>query len=153
MAGKQKARGSILLKIIIVLLLAVLIYTLWQPYEFKRTEARQLSESRLRMTNIRNAQMFHYREFQTYQRDLDTLITWIKSDSLVIAKSDSLFRPLLVGEFVADSLRYSPRTHRQYIIEVDDSSSTHRYYIECPDGFGFVSSIDDLSQLHRPSWE
>lgn len=153
MEGHKKARGSILLKIIIVILLAVLIYTLWEPYEIRRTEDRHRAESRLRMTNIRNAQMFYFRQYQTYQREIDSLITWIESDSLVIAKSDSLFQPLRVGEFVADSLRYSPRSHRSYIIEVDDTSATHRYYIECPDGFGSVSSIDDLSQLHRPSWE
>lgn len=153
MAVHKKARGSVLLKIIIVILLAVLIYTLWEPFEVIRTEDRQRTESRLRMTNLRNAQMFYFRQYQTYQRDVDSLITWIQSDSLVVAKSDSLFRPLRLGEFVADSLRYSPRSHRRYVIEVDDSSATHRYYIECPDGFGYVSSIDDLSQLHRPSWE
>lgn len=153
MTGHRKPRGSIVLKIIIVLLLGVLVYTIWEPYEIKRTEARQRSESRLRMANLRNAQMFYYSQFQTYQKDLDSLITWIESDSLAVAKQDSIFKPLITGDFEPESLKYSPRSHEPYTIEVDDSSATHRYYIECPDGFGYVGSIDDLSQLHRASWE
>ncbi len=153
MIGQKKPRGSLVLKIVIVLLLGVLVYTIWQPYEIKRTEARQQAESRLRMGNIRNAQMFYYAQYQTYQEDLDSLITWIQSDSLVIAKQDSIFRPLSAGIFEPESLKYSPRSHQEYKLEVDDTSATHRYYLECPDKFGYVGSIDDLSQLHRASWE
>ncbi len=153
MAGHQKPRGSLVLKIVIVLLLGVLVYTIWEPYEIIRTEDRQRAESRLRMGNIRNAQMFYYSQYQTYQKDLDSLIYWIQSDSLVIAKRDSIFTALTTGPFEPESLRYSPRSHQNYIIEVDDTSATHRYYVECPDNFGYVSSIDDLSQLHRASWE
>jgi hypothetical protein len=153
MIGQPKPRGSIVLKIVIVLLIGVLLYTIWEPFDIIRTQDQQRVESRLRMTNIRNAQMFYFGQHQTYQRDLDSLIYWITTDSLVIAKQDSLFRPLREGEFIAESLKYSPRSHEPYILEVDDTSATHRYYLECPDGFGSVGSLTDVSQLHRASWE
>lgn len=153
MIGQSKPRGSLVLKVIIVLLLGVLIYTIWEPFEIIRTEEQQRTESRLRMANLRNAQMFHFGEHQSYVKELDSLITWIKTDSLVIEKRDSLFKPLTINYFEPDSLKRSPRSHREYILEVDDTSTTHRYYIECPDGFGFVGDLDDVSQLHRASWE
>lgn len=154
MTGQHKPRGSLVLKIVIVLLIGVLVYTIWEPFEIIRTEERQRNESRLRMSTIRNAQMLHFSQHQSYIKELDSLVTWIKSDSLAIAARDSLFRPIATGVFEPESLKYSTRSHQEYKLEVDDTSSaTHRYYIECPDGFGFVGSLDDVSQLHRASWE
>jgi hypothetical protein len=153
MIGQPKPRGSIVLKIVIVLLIGVLVYTIWEPFDIIRTQDQLRTESRLRMSNIRNAQMFYFAQHQTYQRDLDSLIYWITTDSLVIAKQDSLFKPLQTGEFIAESLKFSPQSHETYILEVDDTSTTHRYYLECPDGYGFVGSLTDVSQLHRASWE
>lgn len=153
MIGKPKPKGSVVLKVIIVLLIGVLVYTIWEPFDIVRTEAQQRTESRLRMGNIRNAQMFHYAQYQAYLKDLDSLIYWIQTDSLVIAKRDSIFTPLITGVFEPESLKYSPRSHEPYKLEVDDTSTTHRYLIQCPDEFGFVGSLDDVSQLHRASWE
>ncbi len=153
MIGQPKPRGSLVLKIVIVLLIGVLVYTIWEPFEIIRTEEQNRTESRLRMANIRNAQMAYYAEYQTYQSDLDSLIRWIQTDSLVVAKRDSIFKPLSAGVFIPESLKYSPASHTEYEIQVDDTSSTHRYVIRCPDEFGFVSDLDDVSQLHRASWE
>jgi len=153
MVGQPKPRGSLVLKIVIVLLIGVLVYTIWEPFDVIRTEERNRTESRLRMGNIRNAQMAYYSSYQTYQQDLDSLIYWIRTDSLVVAKQDSIFTPLSGGVFVPESLKYSPASHTEYEIQVDDTSSTHRYVIRCPDDFGFVGDLDDVSQLHRASWE
>ncbi len=153
MIGQPKPKGSIILKIVIVLLFGVLVYTIWEPFEIIKTQEQQRTESRLRMANIRNAQMFYFTQYQTYQKDLDSLVYWIQTDSLAVAKRDSLFKPLITGVFEPESLKYSPRSHEQYALAVDDTSTTHRYFLECPDGYGFVGSLEDVSQLHRASWE
>jgi hypothetical protein len=153
MTERVKPRGSIILKIIIVLLLGVLVYTIWEPFEHVRVEEQNMQESRLRMSNLRNAQMFYHRQYSTYQSDIDSLLRWIQTDSLVVAKSDSLFKPLSDGIFEPESLRFSPRSHQTYSIAVDDTSSTKRYLIECPDGYGSIGSLTDVSMLHRGSWE
>jgi hypothetical protein len=153
MSTRSKPKGSIILKIVIVLLLALLIYTIWEPFEIVRQEDSNQRESRLRMSNIRAAQMFYFRNHDTYVRDLDSLVYWIQTDSLVMAKSDSLFSPLVKSPFIPESLRFSPKSHQAYRMLVDDTSATKRYLIECPDGYGSIGSLTDLSLLHRASWE
>jgi hypothetical protein len=153
MLTKSAPKGSIILKIVIVLLLALLVYTIWEPFDIVREEEINLRESRLRMSNIRSAQMFYFKHHDAYITDLDSLIYWIQTDSLVIAKSDSLFVPLAESPFVPESLRYSPKSHRVYRMVVDDTSATKRYLIEDPDGYGSIGSLTDVSLLHRATWE
>ncbi len=153
MSLKQKPKGSIILKLVIVLLLALLVYTIWEPFNTVKQDEINQRESRARMSNIRNAQIFYFRQHQTYLRDLDTLIYWLRTDSLAVLKSDSLFRPLVKSAFSPELLKYSPRSQTEYKVLVDDSSTTQRYLIECPDGYGSIGSLTDISLLHRATWE
>jgi hypothetical protein len=153
MISRPKPRGSVILKIIIVFLIALLVYTIWEPFDIIRTDEEHRAESRTRMAILRNTQILYFTQNRTYQRDIDSLITWLTTDSLAVARQDSLIRDVTAQPVNPEDLKYSPRSHEKYTILVDDTSSTHRYRIECPDSYGFVSDLDDVSQLHRASWE
>jgi len=153
MAIQRPARGSIIFKVVIVILVLVLAWVLYQPYVLLKEEEAYKKESRLRMTNIRTGQLQHIGAYGRYATDLESLILFLKTDSLVIAKMDSLFKPLSGGIFVPESLVYAPKSHQRYMLEVDDTSTVKKYFLQCPDGYGSIGSLTDDSRINKASWE
>jgi hypothetical protein len=141
------------------------------------------NESRLRMKNLKEAEILWQKKHGTFTASLDSLVTFVKTDPLVdsvMNAYDSLshrpanpFVPLTSGKFTPDSLIYSPRSHQRYTLEVDstvsadtvvnragkivriDSTLTmgNLYYIEDPDGYGSVGSTTDQALKNTSSWE
>lgn len=150
---RPRPKGSIVLKIIIVVLVGVLIWVIYEPYAYMEEEAGYKRESRLRMANIRQAQLLYMDGHRRYTGDLDSLIGFIKGDSTIAAQMDSIFKPLSIGSFSPESLEYSPKSHRPYKLAVDDSSTVKKYLLEDPDGYGFIGSLTDDQKVNKASWE
>ena len=91
----------------------------------------------------------------------------------VSKKSSNPFISLSNGEFAPDSLYKTPKSQQRYIVEIDTSLSVDtvvnrtgkilrvdstiviggRYYIEDPDGYGTVGSLDNDALKNTASWE
>lgn len=172
------------LYLVIAILAIILIkVAIIDPHEYVENEKYNKTESRLRMDNIKEAEILWERKKGNYSGSLDELINFIKFDPYVdslINSFDSLtmkvanpFKPLISGEFIADSLKYTPRSHSVYLLQIDtsvvvdtvidrrgkitriDSSVTFgtRYYLEDPDGYGSVGSLDTDALKNTASWE
>ena len=141
------------------------------------------TESRLRMNNIKAAEILYQKKFGNYTDNLDKLLTFIKSDSYVdsvMNAFDSLtmkpanpFRPLSNGEFYPDSLMNSPKSFQDYVLQIDTSVSIDttinrrgvvinidttvvvgtKYFIEDPDGYGTVGDLYNDALKNTSSWE
>ena len=141
------------------------------------------TESRLRMNNIKAAEILWQAKNGNYTDDLDQLITFIKTDNFVdsvMNAFDSLtmkpanpFKPLSHGDFSAESLMTSPRTFQEYILQIDTSLTVDttinrrgkivsidstlilgtRYYLEDPDGYGSVGDVNSDALKNTSSWE
>jgi len=134
------------------------------------------------MNNIKEAEIIWQRKSGNYTNSIDTLISFIKSpyvDSLInafdslVMKVNNPFKKLANGEFNPDSLRLSPKTFSPYILLIDTSVVIdsfinrrgkitrvdtsiilgNRYYIEDPDGYGTVGSLDNEALKNTASWE
>lgn len=140
-------------------------------------------ETRLRMSNLKEAEILYQRKFGRFTNDVDKLVNFIKTDKFVdsvINAFDSLtmkpanpFIKLSNGEFTPDSLFRTPKSQRPFIVQIDTSvvSDTvvnprgkvlrvdtktvigSRYYIEDPDGYGTVGSLDNDALKNTASWE
>lgn len=153
MSVYHEAKGSVLNKIIIAILLAALVYVIYEPYKIREQEEFYKRESRLRMLNIRAAQLQFINRFFRYNTSLDSLVQFIK-DSLVAKGSiEGIFLPLSNGAFVPESLLHSPKTFRPYVLAVNDTSRIKKYLLECPDGYGSIGSVTDDSRVNKASWE
>jgi hypothetical protein len=172
------------LYLVIAILTIILIkIAIIDPHEYVKSEKYNKAESRLRMDNIKEAQILWERKKGNYTGNLDELIHFIKFDSFVdslIHSFDSLtmkianpFEPLTHGEFIADSLKFTPKSHSIYLLQIDtsvvvdtvidrrgkitriDSSVTFgtRYYLEDPDGYGTIGSLDTDALKNTASWE
>ena len=172
------------LYVVIAILTIVLIkVAIVDPREYVAQEKYFKSESRLRMHNIKEAEILWERKNKSFTDNLDSLIYFIKYDPYVdsvtttfdslIMKIPNPFSPLNHGEFTADSLKLSPKSFSEYILQIDtsmvidtvvnrrgkitriDSTITlgKRYYLEDPDGYGTIGSLDNDALKNTASWE
>ena len=166
--------------ILTVLLIKVAIL---DPKEEIDTENYYKKETRLRMANLKEAQILWERKNGSFTSNLDKLIEFVKTDKFVdsvISSFDSLtmkpanpFLPLTNGMFTPDSLFTSPKTNQRFIMKIDSSVVVDsvvtpsgkflraetktvigkKYYIEDPNGYGTIGSIDNDALKNTASWE
>jgi hypothetical protein len=172
------------LYVIIAILLYVLIrVAIIDPTAYIESENYYRSESQLRMDNLRQAQILWERENQQFTDKLDSLVEFIKTDSTVNAlivgidtltnRSTNPFKDLTSGSFIPDSLKFSPKSHSPYNLQVDTTVTIDTiinrvgkivkidtttvigsiYLLECPDGYGSVGDLETPALKNTASWE
>jgi hypothetical protein len=170
--------------VIIAILVFVLIKVAYlDPNEVIEQEKYFKQESRLRMSNLRSAERLWQEKFGKFTDNMDSLITFIKTDArvkkamegidTVTKKSTNPFVNLSSGLFDPDSLYFSPKSRTRFILQVDTSEVAdtiidrrgrilkvdliktigQRYYIECPDGYGTIGDLRSDAMKNTASWE
>ncbi|GJQ19777.1 MAG: hypothetical protein HBSIN02_01320 [Bacteroidia bacterium] len=151
MSVYQEAKGSPILKGIIVLLSLALLYVLYEPYKIREEEERFRAESRARMINLRQAQLLHIGYRGRYNTSVDSLVQFIYTLHDTIRTS--YFRPLVMSPFVPESLLHTPKSWKPYALQVVDTTAIMKYLLEDPDGYGSVGSLTDDARVNKASWE
>ncbi len=125
--------------IIVVLIVILIQVSIIGPTEVIATKNYNQQESRLRMTNLKQAEILYEKKFNRFSDNLDTLINFIRTDSSVlnlmaafdtvkvyridgdttVLKSKNPFSDLVSGPFNYDSLYISPRSGKLFIVQVD----------------------------------
>lgn len=172
------------LYLVIAILTIILIkVAIIDPKEAVEQEKFWRTESRLRMNNIKAAEILYQKKFGNFTDNLDKLISFVKEDKFVdsvVNAFDSLtmrpanpFKPLSHGEFTPESLKLSPKSFQTYILQVDTSLSIDttinrrgdvvkvdtvrvlgtKYYLEDPDGYGTVGDLFNDAKKNTSSWE
>lgn len=153
MSVYQQAKGSPILKGIIVLLFAILIYVLYEPYKVREQEESNKRESRARLVDIRAAQLLYIGEFGKYAPTLDSLITYVKKRIAEGTVPPDTFKPLSLSPFEPDSLLHTPGSWRPYMLMSVDTTVIKKYVVEDPDGHGSIGSLTDDGRVNKASWE
>jgi hypothetical protein len=151
MSVYQEAKGSPILKAVIVVLFGVLAYVLYEPYMIREQEETNKRESRARMINIRQAQLLHIGQFGRYNTSMDSLVSFI--NTLPDSIRTMHFRPLALSPFVPESLLHTPKSSRPYFLQVVDTTAIKKYLVDDPDGYGSIGSLTDDSRVNKASWE
>jgi len=141
---------QVLLAIVIIVLVWLLYDSITTPFEEveRRQEITQMTRDR--MDEVRQAMIFYRRENNRFISSLDSLVMWLRSDSVMQAATDSVF-----GQgFRVDSLPYSPRTGKKFELAVNDTSRTPTYLLSDPDSDDHIGTLTgDVTQLNAASWE
>lgn len=172
------------LYLVIAILAVILIkVAIIDPKEAVEQEKFWRTESRLRMNNIKAAEILFQKKFGNYTDNLDKLISFVKEDKFVdsvVNAFDSLtmkpanpFKPLSHGEFTPESLKLSPKSFQTYVLQIDTSLSIDttinrrgdivkvdsvrvlgtKYFLEDPDGYGTVGDLFNDAKKNTSSWE
>lgn len=169
---------------VIAILTVILIkVAIIDPKEILEKEAYYKKEARLRMTNLKQAEILWQKKNGSFTDNLDSLINFVKTDKFVDSivnsidpmtnKSSNPFVKLSHGEFTPDSLYRTPKSQQRFIIKIDSSETVDsvvtpkgkllrlekkiikgtKYYIEDPDGYGTVGSLENDALKNTASWE
>ncbi|GAA5521693.1 hypothetical protein LQ318_08060 [Aliifodinibius salicampi] len=153
---KRNKLISIVLAIIIIALGYWLYRSIVDPYQEVIDREQMTERVRNQMMSVRDA-LIHYDrnvgDFPPTEGGLDTLVQYIKSDS-VRQVADSLFIPENTpGEFNPDSLIYSPRPpHNKFEYTLNDTLRPPIYLLEDPDSEDKIGSLENTTQLNETSW-
>lgn len=169
---------------VIAILTVILIkVAIIDPKEIMEREAYYKKEARLRMTNLKQAEILWQKKNGSFTDNLDALINFVKSDRFVDSivnaidpvtnKSSNPFVKLSNGVFTPDSLFKTPKSQQRFILRIDSTETVDsvvtpagkllrvekrsvkgtKYLIEDPDGYGTVGSLDNDALKNTASWE
>lgn len=169
--------------VIVILAIILVKVAIIDPKEIVAEEKFNRKESRLRMSNLKEAEILYEKKHGKFTSNLDSLIYFVKNDPMIdslMTAIDSMtmrpanpFKPLSHGEFTPDSLYRTPKSYSKYIVQIDttlevDTVVNQRgkilrvdstvaigtlYYIEDPDGYGSIGSVDNEALKNTASWE
>lgn len=142
------------IQLLLVLAIAVLSYWLYHsltaPYEAVERERAATERTRRRMAFIRTEMVRYEAAHGRYPSSLDTLVLFVKQDSLAHTDYDSVPE----GDFVPDSLPFSPRTGKPFILIVRDTEGVATYLLKDPDSNDRIGTLTpDAMRINTASWE
>lgn len=141
---------QVILAVVIIGLGYLLYFSITDPYKVVERQNRLTELTRERMGHIRTALTQYKALNDRYPHTLDSLVMFIRDDSLMSTAQDSLFP----GMFVLDSLMYSPRTGKEFEYVVNDTSRIQIYYLKDPDTDDEIGSTSpDITMVNAASWE
>ena len=174
---------GILYDVIVILVLLLIKVAIIDPTKIVETEKYFKEEARLRMKDLREAEILWDKKNGKFSGSLDSLVTFIKYspfvDSVRNAK-DSLnnrsldpFYNLSNGQFTPDSLYTTPKSGRKFELSVDTTRSIDTIYtpsgkikriennvqigtlylLNDPDGYGSIGDLDNVAKKNAASWE
>ncbi|MDX1637483.1 MAG: hypothetical protein R3281_05915, partial [Balneolaceae bacterium] len=85
---------------------------------------------------------------------LDSLVQFLKTDSLMVARGDSLFAEMPPSTYQPDSIIFSPRPpHNRFQYTLNDTLRPEIYLLEDPDTDDKIGSLKQTTLLNAASWE
>jgi hypothetical protein len=141
---------QVLLGILIVGLAYWLYVSITEPYKVIERQRELTEVTRTRMDHIRKALVRYEVVHGRYTSSLDTLVHFVKEDSILAYRADSVFG----AGFQPDSLPYSPRTGRRFELAVNDTARVATYLLRDPDSNDQIGSlVPDVTMINAASWE
>jgi len=174
---------AILSVVILGLIYLLIKVAVLDPTDYVKKENYYRTESRLRMDNIRQAEILWNDRFGKFTDNLDSLVWFVTNDTLVLKlmtevdtitnKSKNPFVNLTVGEFITDSLFTTPKTLSRYLLSVDTTVNADtlvdrrgrfkgvdttivigtRYLLKDTDGYGKIGDLFSDALKNTSSWE
>lgn len=153
---KRNRLLSIVLGIIIVVLGYWLYHSIVDPYQEVVEREQMQQEVRQQMKTVRDALVQYERiegEFPPTEGGLDSLVSFLKNDSTMLAQGDSLFaqpnKP-----YNPDSLIYSPRPpHPKFEYTLNDTLRPQIYLLKDPATDDRIGSLENTTDRNAASWE
>ena len=137
--------------VVIVVLFVWLVESIIGPWRAVEREREITAMTQQRMSQVRLALVRYERIEDRFPGNLDSLMMWVRTDSIIMSSPDSIFET--VG-FNLDSLVFSPRTGKEFIYALNDTGRVAIYLLKDPDTDDHIGSdIPDITLLNAASWE
>lgn len=147
---------TIVLAVLIIILSWFLYRSLVEPYQRVIEEEEMVERVRHRMELVRDA-LVQYKnrrgDFPPTEGGLDSLVTFLKTDSLMTERGDSLFQFMPPHSYNPDSIIYSPRpSHVRFEYTLNDTLRPQIYLLENPESDDKIGDLERTTLLNAPNW-
>lgn len=147
---------TLVLGILIVILGWFLYRSIVDPYQDVLEEREMVNRERYRMELVRDV-LVQYKnrrgEYPPTDGGLDSLVQFLKTDTLMVERADSLFAFRPPSTYNPDSLVYSPRTpHNRFEYTLNDTIRPELYLLENPGTDDRIGDLERTTLLNAPNW-
>jgi len=147
---------TIVLAVLIVVLSWFLYRSLVEPYQRVIEEEQMVERERHRMELVRDVLVQYERRrgnFPPTEGGLDSLVSFLKTDSLMTARGDSMFTFMEPSTYNPDSIVYSPRPpHSKFEYTFNDTIRPTLYLLENPNSEDAIGSLERTTLRNAPNW-
>lgn len=142
---------------ITIILLSWLLYdSIVTPYKVVEEQKAETERVRTRMLTLKDAIVNYearYGHFPPTDGGLDSVITYLSTDSLMISMGDSLFRQMPPLQYSPESMVVSPRdTSLRFLYTRNDTIRPPLYLLEDPMTDDAVGSLSRTTMRNAPNW-
>ena len=153
---KRNQLLTILLGVIIIGMSYYLYISIVGPYQAVLDEREMVERERHRMEVARDAIVQYNRRKGNYpptEGGLDSLVAFLKSDSMMVARGEDLFEFQPPSSYDPDSVIYSPRPpHNRFEYTLNDTLRPQLYLLENPGSEDQIGSLERTTMLNAPNW-
>ncbi len=147
---------TIVLAVLIVLLSWFLYRSLVDPYQEVIQEREMVERERHRMELVRDV-LIQYQNrrgsFPPSEGGLDSLVTFLKTDSMMVDRGASLFEFMPPATYNPDSLTYSPRPpHNRFEYALNDTIRPPLYLLTNPGSNDRIGDLERTTLRNAPNW-
>lgn len=146
---------SIVLGIIIIALSWWLYDSIVTPYKVVEERKAETERVRNRMLTLKDALVQYearYGHFPPTQGGLDSVVSYLQTDSLMVAMGDTLFRQLPPLTYSPESMIIAPRSGQRFTYTFNDSTRPPLYLLEDPDSDDAIGSLSRTTMRNAPNW-
>lgn len=147
---------SAVLGITIILLSWLLYDSIVTPYKVVEEQKAETQRVRTRMLTLKDAIVNYearYGHFPPTDGGLDSVVTYLSTDSLMISMGDSLFRQMPPLQYSPESMVVSPRdTSLRFLYTRNDTIRPPLYLLEDPMTDDAVGSLSRTTMRNAPNW-
>lgn len=142
---------------ITIILLSWLLYdSIVTPYKVIEEQKAETERVRTRMLTLKDAIVNYearYGHFPPTDGGLDSVVTYLSTDSLMISMGDSLFRQMPPLQYSPESMVVSPRdTSLRFLYTRNDTIRPPLYLLEDPMTDDAVGSLSRTTMRNAPNW-
>ena len=142
---------------ITIILLSWLLYdSIVTPYKVVEEQKAETERVRTRMLTLKDAIVNYearYGHFPPTDGGLDSVVTYLSTDSLMISMGDSLFRQMPPLQYSPESMVVSPRdTSLRFLYTRNDTIRPPLYLLEDPMTDDAVGSLSRTTMRNAPNW-
>jgi len=153
---KRNQLLTILLGVIIIGMSYWLYRSLVDPYQKVLEEREMVERERHRMEVARDA-LVQYKtrkgNFPPSEGGLDSLVAFLKSDSMMVERGEELFEFRPPSSYDPDSVIFSPRPpHNKFEYTLNDTLRPPLYVLENPGSEDKIGDLERTTMLNAPNW-
>ncbi len=142
---------------ITIILLSWLLYdSIVTPYKVVEEQKAETERVRTRILTLKDAIVNYearYGHFPPTDGGLDSVVTYLSTDSLMISMGDSLFRQMPPLQYSPESMVVSPRdTSLRFLYTRNDTIRPPLYLLEDPMTDDAVGSLSRTTMRNAPNW-